>query len=625
MRIIRFQILNYKCFRDTGYITLDRQRTLIVGKNDSGKSSLLECLGTQIYANPHLSSKSKPRISSAVDDVSRVRVSLEIAGRDIRDYLLVRNQNAHIPHSAEIGNDHNKVLARFGQILEGGPYGFDMEFVQGSSGALVSTSLFASYSTSSTPSQTGEFWTLGVAPNRGDFVVRENPINGRNLGGWGEIIGTLLRSRIYRFTAERLKIGETNAAPQELLIPDASNLPAVVDHLQSRNRVRFERYERLVREIFPNIRVITARRKEGQPQQIEIALTKETPEIERSDLYTPLALSGTGLGQVMALLLAAVQSEVPKILVIDEPNSFLHPGAARKLIESLKTFTQHQLILSTHAPEVIASALPAGILVIRFEQDKLESTVQPEDSASKSARELLLREIGVSLSDVFSAEKILWVEGATEVEVFRRLLHRRSDKESAGVEVLPVVHTSDIDLRDRERKLVLSVYQSLSSGTSMIPPAIGFIFDRETRTEDEMRCAADALSGKVHFLARRMIENYFLNASSVSAVLNSVADGQAKIEPSDVDKRLQAASSNTLYFRRRGKSGTLPSDGNDWRISVHGARVLQDVFWEFATTEYDKKLHGGMLCEWILEHDPSALDDLVNLLDTILGNAETKA
>src|SRR6266446_1810346 len=159
MRIIKFQILNYKCFRDTGSIALDRQRTLIVGKNDSGKSSLLECLGTQISSNPHLSSKSKPRISSAVDDVSRVRVSLEIAGRDIRDYLLVRNQNAHIPHSAE--DDHNKVLARFGQILEGGPYGFDLEFVQGSSGALVSTNLFASYSTFSTPSQTGEFWTLG--------------------------------------------------------------------------------------------------------------------------------------------------------------------------------------------------------------------------------------------------------------------------------------------------------------------------------------------------------------------------------------------------------------------------------------------------------------------------------
>src|SRR4029077_9593729 len=97
MRIAKFRVLNYKCFRDTGDINIDRQRTLIVGKNDSGKSSLLECLGTQFLANPHLSSRSKPRISSAVDDVSRVRVSVEISGRDIRDYLLVRNQDLYIP------------------------------------------------------------------------------------------------------------------------------------------------------------------------------------------------------------------------------------------------------------------------------------------------------------------------------------------------------------------------------------------------------------------------------------------------------------------------------------------------------------------------------------------------
>src|SRR5260221_8951902 len=115
MRITKFQILNYKCFRDTGVIPVDRQRTLIVGKNDSGKSSLLECLGTQILSNPHLSSKSKPRISSAVDDVSRVRISLEIEGRDIRDCLLVRNGNFVVPYDAQIANDQTKVLDSFGQ------------------------------------------------------------------------------------------------------------------------------------------------------------------------------------------------------------------------------------------------------------------------------------------------------------------------------------------------------------------------------------------------------------------------------------------------------------------------------------------------------------------------------
>lgn len=49
-------------------------------------------------------------------------------------------------------------------------------------------------------------------------------------------------------------------------------------------------------------------------------------------------------------------------IVIDEPQSYLHPGAAKKLIEILQEFPQHQYFIATHSAEIIAAANPSTIV-----------------------------------------------------------------------------------------------------------------------------------------------------------------------------------------------------------------------------------------------------------------------
>lgn len=49
-----------------------------------------------------------------------------------------------------------------------------------------------------------------------------------------------------------------------------------------------------------------------------------------------LAESDTGIGQVLAILYVVIMAKYNQVIIIDEPQSFLHPGAVRKLIEILK-------------------------------------------------------------------------------------------------------------------------------------------------------------------------------------------------------------------------------------------------------------------------------------------------
>ncbi len=90
------------------------------------------------------------------------------------------------------------------------------------------------------------------------------------------------------------------------------------------------------------------------------------PNMEFSELAMDLDASGTGIGQAIAMLTVLVSADNPRILVVDEPNSFLHPSAVRKLIQIFRD-SPHQFKVTTHSPEVIALSKPSTLHSIQWE------------------------------------------------------------------------------------------------------------------------------------------------------------------------------------------------------------------------------------------------------------------
>src|SRR5437773_2484526 len=115
------------------------------------------------------------------------------------------------------------------------------------------------------------------------------------------------------------------------LSSDARNLPEVLNILQG-NPERFREYSDLVRRIFPSIQKISVRPFPAGGNRAEILVWQVDPAFQRDDLAIPLLQCGTGVGQVLAILYVAEVSEQPRTIIIDEPGSFLHPGASRALI-----------------------------------------------------------------------------------------------------------------------------------------------------------------------------------------------------------------------------------------------------------------------------------------------------
>ena len=233
---------------------------------------------------------------------------------------------------------------------------------------------------------------------------------------------------------------------------------------------------------------------------------------------------------------------------------------------------------------------------------------------------LVLSEVGARLSDVFGADNILWVEGRTEEICFPIILSKVAKKPLLGTAVLGVLQTGDFEGSDSER--ILRVYKKLSEGGAVLPPSIGFIFDREGRADREIEDITREGKGKVYFLNRRMYENYILNPSAIAEEMSSIEGfRETPVTAEEIEKWFQDHRWGNEYFC----SPLKEKDKTDevWLKFVHGAKMLESLFKQFSDNRvaYRKVEHGVALTKWIAENNPENIAEIANLLKTVLGKS----
>ncbi|MDP9363511.1 MAG: ATP-binding protein [Chloroflexota bacterium] len=430
-------------------------------------------------------------------------------------------------------------------------------------------------------------------------------------------LAELARNQIYAFRAERRPAGSIGFVPESELLPDASNLPRVLNSLQA-NGARLARYNAAVNKVFPDIRGVSVR---GQlPDRLEVLTWTVPMETEREDLAVPLAESGSGVGQVLAMLYVALTAPYPRAILVDEPQSFLHPGAVRKLLDVLRTDARHahQYVVATHSSAAVASAEPGALFVVR--KVDLETRISPVNPGDALAMRDLLSEVGARLADVFGADDVLWVEGRTKEACFPPILRRLGRRPLLGTSVLTLRNTGDLD--GRHARLAVEVYRRLSEGAALLPPAVGFVLDREDRSPEGMADLARRLGSTVRFLPRRAYENYLLNPAAVAAVVATLPGFDDGAEPPSADD-VRTWLANRKWDRKYvdEEAAREVRDEAAWTREAHGARLLADLFAHFSEgrTRYEEVAYGLALTEWLLANALGDLAEVAEFLDDILG------
>jgi AAA domain, putative AbiEii toxin, Type IV TA system/AAA domain len=618
MRITKFQVLNFKSFRDSNEIELKPGFNVITGQNSGGKTALLEAMTFRFTPNPHRSLRTIPAPGGIPPQECVVRATFSLTREELFSFLGPQN---HLLPQPPVGF-----------VIPGdSPYQTRADEATAFLNWLSQESEFLIELVYKSQLNMTERWqdegiVLGkypAAPPDADgylpmFTIisqdnRQLQFNGFARGGRSADLSTdvapVLRTRIYRFSAERFNLGRSPFGNNSVLAPNAQNLPEALTTLQA-NPERFAQLNELLHEVLPQVRLISVRAIPNQ--HVQVIVWPHDPATQREDLAIPLDDCGSGVGQVIAILYVILTSDYPQVILVDELQSFLHPGAVRKLIDVLKRYPQHQYILTTHSPTVITAAEPATITISRANEG--ETSLHAIDPQSATDLRVYLSEIGARLSDVFGADNILWVEGQTEETCVPRVLHVLANRPLRGTAVVGIRQTGDLHSRDKVK--MFELYRRLSSANSLMPPALAFVLDSECLSNTDKDNVTRASQRLARFLPRRMYENYLLNTPAIAAVANAIEGFRANpVQDQEVQALLDAKRTQLQYYCPG--TAAVPAD---WIIHIHGARVIEEIFGELSEhrVSFEKTRHSVAITEWILEHCPEDLRELAEWLTGVL-------
>jgi AAA ATPase domain/AAA domain len=604
MRLDSFRLQNYMCFSDTGLLTFGPRFNTVVGVNSAGKSVLTDALRFVIDRRPTRSPRTQPHPDDALNPESSIEATITTSGLELRR-ALIRESNSF---SVLVPSRLNEEDARVKYLEE----------------MLIRTELTFTCGISTAIGFEGQESPIQITSNsqlRANFIARpdKSTFNSPGIGVGinrnltiGALVANYYRGSTFKFDADRLKVSRSFLSNDANLSPNAANLPSVLNIMQS-DRALFSEYNKLVSQILPTVDHVSVIPVSNQ--EVEI-LVWPTPT--HSHLAMPLKDCGTGVAQVLALLYVAVKSIQPGLTIIDEPNTFLHPAATRKLLETLGTFSNQQYIITTHSPEVIKAMVPDTLK--RIEWRNCESTIVNMDVAEIRSMEMVLREIGARATDVMAADNIIWVDGESEEMVFPIILRELARKRMFGTAFVAIRDTDRFEKSAFDMGAIPRLYEKLSKGGGYVPRAIGFSLDREARSTETVKELCSRYPN-MFFLERRMLENYFLDAGAIAHVINLQLSRPETVEAGVVTEWIQKHGAQNKYFN------PLPIQteigGVEWMNTVHAGKLLHDLMSDIsgAKAVFVKTRDDPEIVSWMISNAKEKLKPLSDHIEAVVGKS----
>jgi predicted ATP-dependent endonuclease of OLD family len=198
---------------------------------------------------------------------------------------------------------------------------------------------------------------------------------------------------------------------------------------------------------------------------------------------------GLGLQDLLILLYFIVSPDY-NILLIEEPESHLHPAMQRKLLEFCKKAKNKQFFFSTHSSVFLDLTLVDTILHTEMTEEGIEVS-------NDTSRAAVLDSLGYSITDNLVSDLIILVEGPKDKPVIEEFLQKMGLYSSYSIKIWPLGG----DIMDQLDLTVFSEKYKIIALIDTDPKS------RKVRSRFKTNCRT--LKVDVHQLKYRAIENYF--------------------------------------------------------------------------------------------------------------------
>ena len=226
-----------------------------------------------------------------------------------------------------------------------------------------------------------------------------------------------------------------------------------------------------------------------------------------------LCWAGFGFQVWLQILTHIVNSANASVLVVDEPEIYLHPDLQHKLFQLLKA-TGQQIILATHSAEIVNEAEHDEVLLIN-KSKKSANRVTDIDGLQEALFSIGAAQ-NIHLARLSRGRKILFLEG-NDLRLLKRFALRFGFTDFANDVNITVVPIGGFSQRQRIQHAAWTFEKVLKAEI-----AISALLDRDYRSHEEiLELVTEARKTVPHFhiLAGKEIENYLLVSPAIESAI----------------------------------------------------------------------------------------------------------
>jgi hypothetical protein len=240
--------------------------------------------------------------------------------------------------------------------------------------------------------------------------------------------------------------------------------------------------------------------------------------------------AGDGMQIWLQILLHLYRLREARVIILDEPDVYLHADLQRRLIRLLATLPG-QTIAATHSAEMLSEADPASVIWV--DKTRRRAVAAPKESILSSLSAALGSQFNLRLAKALRSRVVLFVEGE-DMKVLRNLagtIQAHNLATERGISVLPLkgfsnwVHIEPFGWMVREL---------LSESVDVV-----VLLDRDYRTQDTVDQVLEKLRDVTtfaHVWSRKELESYLL----VPEAMARSARRSLEWINSEVDRALEA-------------------------------------------------------------------------------------
>jgi predicted ATPase len=554
--LISLRLQNFRCFAEHA---LDlRPTTVIVGRNNAGKSTLVEALQL---------------VSIAANRFKNLRLGgpPEWAG-------LPLSHRGVAPSVEGLGIDFEAIFHRYGPP------------------PAVITGCFAS----------GEELRVFVGPKGELHVVAR--------GSDRQIASTPGESRALTLPSIQVL---PQVAPlltdEEILRPDyvMSNLSSRIAFRHFRNQLRllrpeYVRFRSLAEQTWPGLQISSLEGAQGEHGDPLSLLVRD------ADFVAEVARMGHGLQMWLQMIWFLARTDSDSVIILDEPDVYMHADLQRRVMRLIKGKYQ-QVIVATHSVEIMSEVSPSDILVV---DHRRKSSAFAD---SQPAVQRLIDHIGsvhnLSLARLWNAQRFLLVEGE-DLAVLKHFHALLFPKSTAPLDDIPNAHIGGWGGWTHVVGSAMLLRNAVGKDIKTY-----CLLDRDYHTPAEVgeryTDAADK-NVRLHVWQKKELENYLLCAEVIQRVIASRPGSDGRVPDVQTIKEQIGVIAASLKEDTIDSLATAFKD-REHKISVKTAneqaraivRMVQEAEGDLSSIVSGKELLGQLSawssCEFGISFGPMAV------------------